>query len=161
MRERTKLLVAAVVGAALALIVVSVGQAGAHHRLTHYKGWTAPDSWCQTHTDRFHMKNCIKAQRVIYTVFPRAHRQAAMRVAYCETGHTFDRWATNDSSGTAGLFQIHPGNDGTTWSWGSRSITIDSSRLYNSWYNAKVALHMSLGGSKWDGPGRWAGVCQP
>jgi hypothetical protein len=130
----------------------------AHHRVTHYKGWTAPDSWCQQHVDSSHMRNCIKAQRVIHTVFPHRTYEAAMRVSLCETGRTFDRWATNRYSRTAGLFQIHPGNNGTTWYWSEgSSLTIDSTRLYNSWYNARVALYMSKGGTDWD---QWDAVCR-
>jgi len=158
-KDRTRILVAAILGAALALIVISVGNATGHHKQTHYKGWTAPDSWCQQNIDQYHMKNCIKAQRVIYTVFPKRNWHAAMRVSSCETGRTYDRWATNPSSRTAGLFQVHPGNHGTTWSWrGHGSHTIDSHRLYNSWYNARTAAYMSDGGTNW---GQWARVCQP
>ena len=157
MKDRTRILVAAILGAALALIVISVGNATGHHKQTHYKGWTAPDSWCQEHVHPSHFRNCIKAQRVIYVIFPNRTQQAAMRVAYCES-RTY-RWATNPSSHTAGLFQVHPGNNGTTWSWrGHGSHTIDKHRLYNSWYNARTALYMSNGGSNWE---QWDGVCQP
>lgn len=157
MKERIKLLVAAVLGAALMLVVTSVGNAAGHHRTTHYKGWTAPDSWCQQHVHPSHFSQCIRAQRVIYTVFPDRTQQAAMAVAYCES-RTY-RWATNPYSGVRGLFQVHPGNHGTTWGWqGHGRHTIDSSRLYNSWYNARTAAYMSDGGTNW---GQWDPRCHP
>ncbi len=148
---------------AAAIVVVAVLATGAnassHHKETHYRGWQAPDDYCYQLVTAPYIKNCVKAQRVIYTVFPRRNWHAAMRVSSCETGRTYDRWATNPSSRTAGLFQVHPGNNGTTWHWrGHGSHTIDSSRLYNSWYNARTALYMSDGGSNWE---QWAGICQP
>ena len=140
------------------LFVITNGRAEAsHHETTHYKGWTAPDSWCSHHSDSYHLRNCVKAQRVVYKTFPRSTEQDAMQVASCETGDTFDRWATNSSSGTAGLFQLHPGNVGRFVKWGDRHIVI-SRQLYNSWVNAKAALFLSRGGKDW---GEWAGVCQP
>ena len=147
---------AIVVVAVLALTITTRAQPG-HHKVSHYRGWQAPDNFCRSHVSFFHLRNCIKAQRVIYTVFPRHTQQDAMRVSSCETGRTYNRWATNDSSGTAGLFQVHPGNVGRFVRWGDRHIVIGH-QLYNSWVNTKVALYLSKGGTDWQ---EWDGVCQP
>lgn len=154
-----KWIAAAIAVVAILALTLSTDARTRHHKETHYRGWQAPDSYCRQFITDPYLINCIKAQRVIYTVFPHRTRLAAMGVALCETGNTFDRWATNPSSRTAGLFQVHPGNHGTTWHWqGHGSITIDRHRLYNSWYNARVAVYMSNGGTSWR---QWAGVCQP
>ena len=153
MKWITVLLAAVVAG-----LMMSVSGA-AHQGLPHHKGYHAPDDFCAVYADVFHRLNCVKAQRVVYTIFPRGTRRSAMLVVKCETGHTFDRWATNRSSRTASLFQVHPGNHGTRWTWkGHGTFTIDSNRLYNAWYNAQAALYMSEGGENW---GQWDPVCHP
>lgn len=147
---------AIVVVAVLALIATGQAQPG-HHKVSHYRGWQSPDNFCRLHVDSFHLRNCIKAQRVIYTVFPNHTQQDAMLVVSCETGDTYSRWATNRESRTAGLFQVHPGNVGRFVRWGNRH-TVIARDLYNSWVNAKAALYLSKGGTDWH---EWAGICQP
>lgn len=98
-----------------------------------------------------------RAKHIIYAIFPDGTQHRALAVSGCETGHKYTPWSENVSSHTAGLFQIHPGNHGTTWYWNGSSITIDRSKLFDPWYNTKVALHMSKGGENW---GQWASVCQ-
>lgn len=96
-------------------------------------------------------------QHVIRTVFPEATEHRAIGVAYCETGGTFNTYAVNRTSGTSGLFQIHPGNRGRVLYWhGHGSMVIDGN-LFDPWNNARIALYMSKGGYDWH---EWAAVCQ-
>jgi len=127
----------------------------AHHGVVH--GWKPPDNFCHTAVGPAYYQNCIRAQRVIYKVFPDNTQRGAMLVARCETGRTYDRWATNRSSRTAGLFQIHPGNIGRFVYWRNRHIII-SPDLYNPWVNAEAALYLSKGGKDWH---EWDPVCHP
>jgi hypothetical protein len=87
-----------------------------------------------------------RARHVIYTVFPPATAPAALRVVRCETGDTFNPWARNRSSGAAGYFQViarwHP--------W------VNLRRLFEPFYNARVAYRISHGGRGWS-----AWECKP
>jgi Lysozyme like domain len=83
-------------------------------------------------------------RRAICRVFAR-RCLTALRVAYCETGGTFNRFALGDD-GERGLFQIHPVHFG----W------LDERRLYEALYNARAAYRLSRGGRDWS---HW--TCQP
>lgn len=77
--------------------------------------------------------------------FPK-EQSFAMAVVKCETGSTYDRFATG-RAGERGIFQIHP-------TWFGRRIgryVVNSKRLYNPWYNAKIAaeLRRVAGWSQW------------
>lgn len=97
------------------------------------------------------------ARRVVYATFPAATEAAALRVVGCETGHAYNANAYNRSSGATGLFQILQGNGGRVVSWrGHGALRIESGRLRDPWYNARVALYMSAGGTTWV---EWA--CKP
>ena len=102
--------------------------------------------------------NYKQTKFVIYVTFPDKTQHRALGVSGCETGGKYNRGATNQKSRTAGIFQIHPGNHGRVIYWkGHGSIKIDKSRLYGRWYNAKVALYMSKGGTDWH---EWARICR-
>lgn len=101
-----------------------------------------------------------KAKQVVYATFPASTRDAALRVVGCETGHDYTPWSYN-SSGASGLFQILTGNAGRTLRWNGQKLTIiawyhGKNLLFNPWYNARVALFLSHGGTDW---GEWS--CQP
>jgi hypothetical protein len=80
---------------------------------------------------------------IIRYVFPASTEDAALRVAYCETGGTFNIYAHNPS-GASGLFQLMP-----TWWQGKFNP-------YNPWANTRAAYSISSAGTNW---GAW--VCQP
>jgi hypothetical protein len=84
-----------------------------------------------------------RARHIVYSVFPRATAPAALRVVRCETGGTFSPWAHN-RSGASGLFQIMPFH------------VASPRRLFEPWFNARVALRLSHGGRDWS---PW--VCRP
>jgi hypothetical protein len=95
---------------------------------------------------------------VVYATFPNATQSRALGVSGCETGGHYNASAKNSKSGTLGIFQIHPGNDGRVIYWkGHGSVTIDKRKLGGRWYNAKIALYMSKGGYDWH---EWAPVCR-
>lgn len=94
---------------------------------------------------------------VIRTTFPNATEHRALGVALCETGNKLNKYATNESSGTMGLFQIHPGNVGRIIHWRGHGSIVIPRNLYDPWVNARVALYMSKGGKDWH---EWAGICQ-
>jgi Lysozyme like domain len=70
---------------------------------------------------------------------------AALEVANCETGGTFDPHAQG-SAGERGLFQIHP----IHWDW------LNEWRLFEPRYNARAAYRLSRGGRDWS---HW--TCRP
>lgn len=81
---------------------------------------------CQT-------RACVPA--VIRKVFG-AHAGRALRVARCESR----LWPhARGSAGERGIFQIHPVHFG----W------LDEGRLWQPWYNAKIAWRLSRGGTSW------------
>jgi hypothetical protein len=126
-------------GATLAVIVAlaSATTASAHHNIKH---------------------NYRVARYIVYATFPDSTQHRALGVVGCETGGIYNKGATNRSSGTRGYFQVHPGNDDRVIKWvGHGSITIDKDRLYDPWYNSKVALYMSKGGTDWH---EWAPICR-
>jgi hypothetical protein len=84
-------------------------------------------------------------KRAIARHFPASTRAAAIRVAACETGGTFNRKAVGDA-GERGLFQIHP----VHFNWANPA------RLFNADYNAWAAARLSHGGRDWT-----AWVCRP
>lgn len=91
------------------------------------------------------------AKKIIYSVFPASKAAYAMRIAGCETGMTYSRWATG-SAGERGYFQIHPGNAGRALydpRTGKRVGSIEFKKLYQPWYNTWVAYYMSNGGTRW------------
>ena len=105
-----------------------------------------------------------KAKKVVYQTFPASTRDAALRVVGCETGHDYTPWSYN-SSGASGLFQILTGNAGRVLYYAGQKLTIvgwygprghQQNLLFNPWYNARVALFLSRGGTDW---GEWS--CQP
>jgi hypothetical protein len=75
-----------------------------------------------------------------------AERDEELRVVGCETGGTFNPWARNRRSGAAGYFQViarwHP--------W------VNLRRLFEPFYNARVAYRISHGGRDWS-----AWECKP
>lgn len=76
-------------------------------------------------------------------------------IASVETGGTFNRWAVGNA-GERGWFQIHPVHWDHTITVSGRSLYVDSSRLFNPWYNTRVAFVMSRGGIDWsDWPTAW------
>jgi hypothetical protein len=97
-----------------------------------------------------------KAKRVIWATFPVATRTAALRVAGCETGYTYNPAARNPSSGALGLFQFMPGNHRRIIRWGGIVMRLDYYRMYQPWYAARAALVLSQGGTNWR---EWA--CSP
>ena len=82
-------------------------------------------------------------QAIIRAVFPDSTEGAALSVAYCETGGTFNIYAHN-ASGASGLFQLMP------FHWQGKFDP------YNPWANSRYALQLSYGGTNW---GAW--VCKP
>ena len=86
-----------------------------------------------------------KAKHVVYSVFPPATAPAALRVVGCETGHTYSPRAHN-RSGASGYFQVIARRYPWVTPW----------RLFEPWYNARVALQISHGGTTWD-----AWECKP
>ena len=82
---------------------------------------------------------------IIHQVFGQ-NAGAALAVAHCETGGTFDPGMVG-AAGERGLFQIHP----------IHFSKLDADRLYEPRYNAEVAYGMSAGGTDW---GPWRN-CQP
>lgn len=115
-----------------------------------------------------------QAKRIVYATFPDDTQDAALRVVACETGNTFQPWSYN-SSGASGYFQVLTGNAGRVlyYKWPNgryeqlkirgwekikkhgKTIAVVN-RLFNPWYNAKVALFLSSGGHDW---GEWS--CKP
>lgn len=90
-----------------------------------------------------------QAKKIIYATFPKSTENSALRIAGCETGHTYSQWATG-KAGEKGYFQIHPSNNRRSLYWKGNFVgRIMFSRLYNPWYNSKVALYMSEGGKDW------------
>ena len=85
-----------------------------------------------------------RAAAVVCDVFG-SRCSAAMRVAKCETGGTYDRHAIG-GAGERGLFQIHPVHFGR----------LDESRLFELRYNALFAFRLSSGGRDWS-----AWTCRP
>jgi hypothetical protein len=81
----------------------------------------------------------------IRLVFPAATENAAVRVAGCETGWTFNPRAVG-RAGERGLFQIHPVHFSWAQPW----------RLFDPVWNARVAYRLSRGGTSWR-----AWTCQP
>lgn len=69
----------------------------------------------------------------------------ALRVAYCETGGTYNPYARG-RAGERGVFQLHPIHFG----W------LDEARLYEPRYNARAAYILSRGGRDWH---HW--TCKP
>ena len=111
-----------------------------------------------------------KASRIVRALFPKQTAAAALRVVNCETGGTYSEWSYNPS-GASGYFQILTGNAGRIlyyrWPNGRyEQLTIRGyeklpngrivNRLFNPWYNTKVALFLSKGGTDWH---EWS--CQP
>lgn len=102
--------------------------------------------------------NYRQAKRIIYATFPDSTQALMFRVAGCETGFTYSPWARNRFSGAAGYFQFLPSHDGSVfrydpWRPGSvfrgrhLVIRVEAGRLTQPWYNAKLALVMSKGGT--------------
>lgn len=90
----------------------------------------------------------IVAQAVrIY--FPASKRDIMLKVAGCETGQTWYPLAYN-SSGASGEFQIMRSHNGSTFTYDGISITVDSTRLFDPYYNTLVAYVMSQGGQNLD-----------
>jgi hypothetical protein len=89
--------------------------------------------------------NYAKAKKIIYAVFSQSTEAYALKIAGCETGYTYSKWSTG-SQGERGWFQIHPSNAGR-YLPGFGSINFN--RLYNPWYNTKVAYYMSHHGHSW------------
>lgn len=96
------------------------------------------------------------AKHIVYSIFPKETAAAALSVVDCETGGTYDESAYNGSTGVSGYFQIHPGNRGRVFHWRGKTLILDSSRLFDPWYNTTVAAFMSSGGKNWR---EWH--CQP
>ncbi len=92
---------------------------------------------------------------IIRALFPDATEHRALGVADCESN--LDIYATNRTSGTASLFQIHPGNRGRTIYWRGHGSLVIGGNLYDPWNNTRIALYMSKGGYDWH---EWASVCQ-
>lgn len=90
-----------------------------------------------------------KARRIINAVFPDATQAAALRVVGCETGGTYDEWASN-IEGASGWFQVLQGNAGRVLYYRGRTLVIPSgARLFLPWTNTRVALFLSHGGTDW------------
>lgn len=106
--------------------------------------------------DRLMQSNYGYARYIVYSTFPRSTAAAALSVVDCETGGTFDRWAHNSTTDVRGYFQVDSGNGGRVFHYRGETLTLDSSRLYDPWYNTRVALFMTSGGVNW---GEWH--CQP
>lgn len=104
-------------------------------------------SWWGVLRDKTRVKSskCLPTSptAIIRYVFPASTEDSALRVAYCETGGTFNIYAHNPS-GASGLFQLMP-----TW-WEGKFDP------YNPWANTRAAYSISSGGTNW---GAW--VCQP
>ena len=81
-----------------------------------------------------HRTEAVQAIRQVFGV----RAPAAIRVASCETGGTFDPRALG-RAGERGIFQIHP----VHFSWASPR------RLFEPLYNARVAFRLSRGGTSW------------
>jgi len=92
------------------------------------------------------------ARRVIHSVFGSQSREA-IRVARCES--KLDPRAVG-GAGELGLFQIHPSHFGKTLRSRAGKITVRARRLLDPIYNARVALVLSHGGTRWR---PW--TCQP
>jgi hypothetical protein len=98
-----------------------------------------------------------KTWRVVSHVFgPYGTAARAFGVSGCETGGRYNRGARNQSSGTSGIFQIHPDWIGRRIYWGQRSILVRNN-LHGRWPNARYALFLSKGGHDWS---HWAPVCR-
>lgn len=90
-------------------------------------------------------QNYRKARDIIYLVFPPQTAGVMLKIAGCETGEVYNANAEN-ASGASGYFQVLSSHNGTTYSYGGISVTVDSSRLFDPHYNALVAYVMSDGG---------------
>jgi hypothetical protein len=113
--------------------------------------WTARTANASVTTDR------AKTWFVVSHVFgPYGTATRAFAVTRCETGGRYNRGARNQSSGTAGIFQIHPTWIGRRIYWGRRSILVRDN-LHGRWPNARYALFLSKGGRDWS---HWAPVCR-
>lgn len=86
-------------------------------------------------------------ERVLRSVFDDRWR-SAYRVAYCETGGTFNPRATG-RAGERGWLQIHPVHFGRTLRYKHIRIRVNARRLYEPLYNARVGYVLSRGGTDW------------
>lgn len=71
------------------------------------------------------------------------YAEKAIRIAGCETGHTFDPHATG-RAGEIGLYQIHPIH--TTW---INRLGYSFYDLYDPDINIEIAYQLSKGGTDW------------
>lgn len=74
-----------------------------------------------------------------------AHAPTALCIASAETGGTFSPTAVSPTD-DHGLFQIH------------RGLETYGKRIYNVWFNARIAYRMSRGGTNWS-PWTTHGLC--
>lgn len=106
--------------------------------------------------ERFKRTNYGMARFIVYSTFPPSTAPAALSVVGCETGNTYDEWAHNTTTDVRGYFQVDSGNGGRVFYWRGKKLVLDSSRLYDPWYNTLVAVFMTSGGVDWR---EWH--CQP
>jgi hypothetical protein len=98
-----------------------------------------------------------KTWRIVsHTFGPYGTSVRAFGVTGCETGRKYNRGARNSTSGTTGIFQIHPDWIGRIIRWGRRAIRVRNN-LHGRWPNARYALFLSKGGRDWS---PWAAVCR-
>lgn len=120
------------------------------------KKWSKRSRVERKQLERLMSSNYGFAKVVVNATFPVTTRKAALSVVGCETGSTYSRYAHNSTTDVRGLFQIDSGNGGRIFYYNRERLVLNSSRLYDPWYNAKVALFMTNGGKDWD---EWH--CQP
>jgi hypothetical protein len=104
---------------------------------------------------RVYGSNYTKAKSIVYAVFPKSTRAAALRVVGCETGYSYSTKSYN-SSGASGYFQILTGNDGRVFknpatgkAWRLDVWNGKLNRLFDPWYNVLAAWYMSNAGRDW------------
>lgn len=114
-------------GLSLAINVPRAGGALEEGAPASAAGGTAPSSSAH-----------LRAVAAIRLVFPASTEAAAIRVARCETGGTFNPRAVG-RAGERGLFQIHP----VHFSWAQPH------RLFDPVWNSRVAFRLSRGGTNW------------
>lgn len=79
------------------------------------------------------------AREAVEAYFPADQVERALRIMRCES--TFQPGVTNPSSGTRGLFQIHPGWS-TSWGWPGPLVSdlgYTWDQMYEVWPNVHVA----------------------
>jgi len=126
-----------------------------------YKRWVAKrwQTRARNHYDqlqRLLANPYMLARVIVYSIFPRSTAAAALSVVGCETGETYDESAHNSSTDVRGYFQVDSGNHGRVFHWNNQTLVLNSDRLYDPWYNTKVAVFMTKGGVYWN---EWH--CQP